>query len=109
MQIIGSATTVMGPHNIAISGNTYLGVLTHANSGSNKTYTFPNATGNVLLDSYFLGYALPSLTSGYLNWTGSAWALSAVGGGSTTDVSTGGPFYPVMATTAGGSAFDTAS
>lgn len=28
-----------------------------------------------------LNHALPSLTDGYLNWTGSAWALSAIAGG----------------------------
>lgn len=31
-----------------------------------------------------LSNALPSLTTGYLNWTGSAWALSAVSGGGYT-------------------------
>jgi hypothetical protein len=31
--------------------------------------------------NYLLTHALPSLTTGYLNWTGSAWALSAVSGG----------------------------
>jgi hypothetical protein len=30
-----------------------------------------------------LTHTLPSLTTGYLNWTGSAWALSAAGGGVT--------------------------
>lgn len=33
-----------------------------------------------------LTHALPSLTTGFLNWTGSAWALSAAGGGSPAGV-----------------------
>lgn len=31
-----------------------------------------------------LSHALPSLTTGFLNWTGSAWALSAAGSGTVT-------------------------
>ena len=107
--ILGFANGVLSNPQIAISGNAYPAILTHANT-TVKTYTLPDTTGQVLLNNNVLGYALPALTTGFLNWTGSAWAFSAAGGSvSTTDVSTGGPFYPVMATTAGGSTLDTSS
>jgi hypothetical protein len=37
-----------------------------------------------------LSNALPSLTTGYLNWTGTAWALSAVSGGSAFPITVSG-------------------
>jgi hypothetical protein len=49
--IIGAANTYLSNPAIAITGNTYYGILSHANSGSNKTYTFPNFTGTVCLTS----------------------------------------------------------
>ncbi|MCI4435703.1 MAG: hypothetical protein JHC33_02680, partial [Ignisphaera sp.] len=49
--IIGPAITTIANPKIAITGNTFLGVLTHANSGSDKTYTFPNFSGTVALTS----------------------------------------------------------
>ena len=107
--ILGFANGVLSNPQIAISGNAYPAILTHANT-TVKTYTLPNTTGTVLLDNNVLGYALPALTTGFLNWTGSAWAFSAAGGSvSTTDVTTTLTLYPVMATAAGGSTFETAS
>jgi hypothetical protein len=47
--IIGSPTTKLSNPSIVITGNTYQGILTHANTGSDKTYTFPNASGTVAL------------------------------------------------------------
>src|ERR1700723_2836488 len=50
-------------------------------------YKSPKLNGDVTGDpttttvSGLLTNALPSLTDGYLNWTGSAWALSIVSGG----------------------------
>ena len=41
------------------------------------------ATGGATEVVGLLNHLLPSLTTGYLNWTGSAWALSAGGGGDT--------------------------
>lgn len=66
---------------LAITGNTNLISFTHAATAA-RTITFPDTTGTVLLNNNFLGYALPALTTGYLNWTGSAWALTTVSGGS---------------------------
>src|SRR5208283_4978949 len=37
-----------------------------------------------------LTHALPSLTTGYLNWTGSAWALSTVSGTGLADPGSNG-------------------
>lgn len=110
MQIVGSSTTIVSP-SIAVSGNSYTGAITHSLSGTNKTFTLPNTTGTFLLDTNVLGYALPSLTTGYLNWTGSAWAFSA-GGGSVTvtdDTTTNATYYPLVATTAGGNTLKTSS
>ena len=60
---------------VRLGGN--LGVVNHANT-ADRIYTFPDVAGNVLLDNSFLGHALPALSAGYLNWTGTTWALSAV-------------------------------
>jgi hypothetical protein len=48
-----------------------------------------------------LSHALPSLSSGYLNWTGSAWALSSVTGGvtavtGTSPIASSGGTTPVI-------------
>lgn len=79
--ILAGASEILSSPGIAISGNAYLGNLIHANTAT-RTYTFPDTTGTVLLDNNVLGYALPSLTTGYLEWTGSAWAFGAGGSGS---------------------------
>ena len=46
-----------------------------------------------------LNHALPSLAPGYLNWTGSAWALSSASGGGITSInSQTGPAFTVAGT-----------
>lgn len=49
--IIGGAVTTLANPKIAITGNAIFGILTHANTTSDKTYTFPNVTGTVALTS----------------------------------------------------------
>jgi hypothetical protein len=46
--IIGSPVTKLSNPSIVITGNTYQGILTHANT-ADRTYTFPNNTGTVAL------------------------------------------------------------
>ena len=79
MILAGVSETLSSP-SIAIAGNAYLGNLVHANTAT-RIYTFPDTAGTILLDKNVLGYALPTLTTGYLNWTGSNWAFSAGGSG----------------------------
>lgn len=48
------------------------------------------STGGTTEVTGLLTHALPNLTTGYLNWTGTAWALSAVSGGSAFNALTSG-------------------
>ena len=73
--LISVAQGIISNPQIAVPGNSFPAIMTHSNSAV-RTYTFPDITGNVLLSTNVLGYPLPALTSGYLQWTGSAWALS---------------------------------
>ena len=86
--LITGASQILSNPSIAISSNVYPSVVTHANTAV-RTYTFPDTTGNVLLNTNVLGYALPSLSSGYLQWTGSAWAFGAGGSISLTNTQVG--------------------
>ncbi len=98
MQLLGSSETISSP-GIAIAGNAYLGNLIHANTAT-RNYTFPDTTGTVLLNNNVLGYALPTLTTGYLNWTGSSWAFSSGGGGMSNPMTTLGDIIYENATPA---------
>lgn len=78
--------------------------------GSGGTFTAltqdatSTATGGTTEVVGLLTHLLPSLTTGYLNWTGSAWALNAVGTGTVNTGTTGQlAYYPVNGTAVSGS------
>ena len=66
-------------------------------AGASLDYT---STGTIDA-SNALGHALPSLATGFLNWTGSVWAFSAAGTGTVTSIATTSPITGGTITTTG--------
>jgi hypothetical protein len=82
LQVSGASALAYGPMNLAGGSNYFTGLLPTGNQASQSIGGDGSGTTAALTVTGLRGSALPSLASGYLNYTGSAWALTmlTVGG-----------------------------
>lgn len=91
--LIGGLTTKLANPAIVITANPYQGILTHANTLSDKTYTFPDKSGVVALITDLNRTGFPDRTSTTLTWNAGTRTITLAPVGSNFTVSVNGTTY----------------